>query len=113
MDAPKTTQSGVPPAAHTGAIPWVRLRSAASGPQLYKRMIAEADPKARAGDIVAVYDKTGAPYGAALYNPKSLIGLRLLQRGLEGFDPEAFFTEKIARAVDLRRGLLRLYDTTQ
>ncbi len=113
MDAPKTTQSGVPPAAHTGAIPWVRLRSAASGPQLYKRMIAEADPKARAGDIVAVYDKTGAPYGAALYNPKSLIGLRLLQRGLEGFDPEAFFTEKIARAVDLRRGLLRLDDTTQ
>ncbi|MEK9144697.1 MAG: class I SAM-dependent methyltransferase, partial [Elusimicrobiota bacterium] len=104
---------GVPPAAHTGAIPWVRLRSAASGPQLYKRMIAEADPKAKAGDIVAVYDKTGAPYGAALYNPKSLIGLRLLQRGLEGFDAEAFFTEKLARAVELRRGLLRLDDTTQ
>ncbi|MEK7656452.1 MAG: class I SAM-dependent rRNA methyltransferase [Elusimicrobiota bacterium] len=104
---------GIPPAAHSGAIPWVRLRSAASGPQLYKRMIAEADPKAKAGDIVAVYDKTGAPYGAALYNPKSLIGLRLLQRGLEGFDAEAFFTEKIARAVELRRGLLRLDDTTQ
>ena len=86
----------------------MRLRSAASGPQLYKRMIAETDPKARPGDVVAVYDKFDAPYGAALYNPKSLIALRLLSRGLNSFDVETFFKSRLERAVEHRRRTLGL-----
>ncbi|MDD5628486.1 MAG: class I SAM-dependent rRNA methyltransferase [Elusimicrobia bacterium] len=97
-----------PPAAHSGPLPWVKLRAASATANLYKRMIAQADPKARAGDLVAVYDKAGAPYGVALYNPKSLITLRLLSRELAGFDPEEFFAKRLARAVELRRSLLRL-----
>lgn len=101
-----------PPATHSLPIPWVRLRSASSGPQLYKRMLADVDPKARPGDIVAVYDKADAPYGAALYNPKSLIALRLLTRGLTGFDTEKFFEDRLRRAVDFRRNVLNLDKTT-
>src|SRR5277367_3507720 len=93
-------------------IPWVKLRSASSGVQLYKRMLGEVDPKARGGDVVAVYDKTGAPYGAALYNPKSLISLRLLSRGLIGFDPDKFFADKIQKAVAFRRDDLALDKST-
>jgi 23S rRNA (cytosine1962-C5)-methyltransferase len=101
------------PAAHALPIPWVRLRSAASGHQLYKRMIAEVDPKAKAGDLVAVYDRSDAPYGVALYNPRSLISLRLLTRGVGSFDADAFFADRIATAVEFRRGTLGLDATTE
>ncbi|OGR15555.1 MAG: hypothetical protein A3K53_07760 [Deltaproteobacteria bacterium RIFOXYB2_FULL_66_7] len=97
-----------PPAAHTGPLPWVKLRAASATANIFKRMIGEADPKSRAGDLVAVYDKSGAPYGVALYNPKSLITLRLLTRELAGFTPEKFFAERLARAVELRRDLFKL-----
>ena len=102
------TTPATPPPAHAGPLPWVKLRAASATANLYKRMIGEADPKARPGDLVAVYDKSGAPYGVALYNPKSLITLRLLTRELSGFDPEAFFAKRLARAVELRRDLLKL-----
>jgi 23S rRNA (cytosine1962-C5)-methyltransferase len=99
--------AGRPPA-HELPIPWVRLRSAASGHQLYKRMIGEADPKAKPGDVVALYDRSGAPFGVALYNPRSLIALRLLTRGVGGFDADAFFDERIGAAVEFRRNVLGL-----
>ncbi len=100
--------SGGAPAGHDGALPWVRLRSAGVGPHLYARMIGEVDPRAKPGDLVAVYDKSGAPYGAALYNPGSRIGLRMLSRGLKDFNPETALEERVARAVEFRRNILRL-----
>ncbi len=100
------------PASHALPIPWARLRSAASGHQLYKRMLGEVDPKAKPGDLVAVYDRADAPYGVALYNPRSLIALRLLTRGVGDFDAEAFFAERVATAVDFRRRVLGLDAST-
>ncbi|MDD5655693.1 MAG: class I SAM-dependent rRNA methyltransferase [Elusimicrobia bacterium] len=97
-----------PPAAHAGPLPWVKLRSASATANLYKRMIAETDPRAKPGDLVSVYDKAGAPYGIALYNPKSLVTLRLLTREHSAFDAEAFFAKTLGRAVELRRGILKL-----
>ncbi len=96
------------PKGHEIPIPWVRLRSTASGHQLYKRMVGDVDPKARPGDIVAVYDRFDAPYGVALYNPRSLIALRLLSRGVGSFDADAFFNERIATAVAFRKKILDL-----
>lgn len=100
------------PALHDLPIPWVRVRSAASGHQLFKRMLGEVDPKARPGDMVAVYDRNDAPYGVALYNPRSLIALRLLTRGIGKFDADAFFAERIGAAVEFRRGVLGLESVT-
>ena len=100
------------PAGHDLPIPWVRVRSAASGHQLYKRMLGEVDPKARPGDMVAVYDRNDAPYGVALYNPRSLIALRMLTRGIGKFDADAFFAGRIGDAVEFRRKVLGLETTT-
>ena len=102
-----------PPAAHTGTLPWVRLRAASATPNLFKRMIGEVSPQARPGDLVAVYDKADAPYGVALYNPRSLITLRLLTRELAGFDAEVFLKRRLAQAVELRRGLLKLDESSE
>ncbi|MBI5210498.1 MAG: class I SAM-dependent rRNA methyltransferase [Elusimicrobia bacterium] len=106
------TSNAVAPKSHAAALPWVRLRSAPAGPQAFRRMIAQADPKARPGDIVAVYDKSDAPYGAALYNPRSLVTLRFITRDLEGFEPGAFFRKMIGRAVGFRRDSLALDRST-
>ena len=100
------------PAGHELPIPWVRLRSAGSGHQLYKRMLGEVDPKAKAGDLVAVYDRSDAPYGVALYNPRSLIALRLLTRGVGSFNADEFFAARVATAVEFRRDVLGLDATT-
>jgi 23S rRNA (cytosine1962-C5)-methyltransferase len=89
-------------------LPWIKLRSASPGLSVYRRMVGETDPRAKAGDLVAVYDKSDAPYGVALYNPRSVITLRLLTRDVEGFDADAFFTARLERALELRRDVLKL-----
>lgn len=108
--SPEASARADPPPGHSGPLPWARLRSAAAGPQAFRRMVAGVDPRARPGDLVAVYDRSGAPYGVALYNPKSLITLRLLTRELAGFDEQSFFDERLKKAVGLRRELLKLDD---
>ncbi len=100
------------PTGHALEIPWVRLRSAASGPRIFKRMILDVDARARAGDVVAVYDKSDAPYGVALYNPKNVVALRLLTRGIGAFDLEAFFHSRLDDAVQFRQEILRLDKAT-
>jgi 23S rRNA (cytosine1962-C5)-methyltransferase len=74
-------------------------------------MVRAASPDARAGDIVAVFDKKGSRFGSAFYNPRSQIALRMLafdDRPLDG----AFFRGLFESAVDLRRKILRLDETT-
>ena len=50
------------PARHVLDIPWVRLRSASSGSQLFRRMISEVDRKAKNGDIVVALVHAGTEY---------------------------------------------------
>ena len=93
-------------------LPRVKLRSASPGPYVFKRMLGQVDPKARPGDLVAVYDKLDAPYGVGLYNPKSQIAVRMLARGRTDFSADTFFEERITEAVSLRRDFLKLDATT-
>lgn len=74
-------------------------------------MIASADPAARPGDLVAVYDKDRRLFGHAIYNPRSQIVLRMLRHGTEPID-EPFWRERLAAAVRLRRETLRLDEIT-
>jgi len=101
-----------PPPAHSGPLAWVKLRSASASPNLFKRMIDEIDFKARPGDFVAAYDRHGLAYGVALYNPKSLITLRLFSKDIPGFTPEAVFGKRIEEAVFLRKNVMKLDATT-
>jgi 23S rRNA (cytosine1962-C5)-methyltransferase len=105
------TDSAAPlPAARTEQ-PWVRLRSAAFAAFIFKRMIGEVSPDARPGDCVAVYDKHGALFGHGLYNPRSLITLRMLNFDQTPID-RAFWRQAIDRAASLRTKVLRLNDVT-
>jgi 23S rRNA (cytosine1962-C5)-methyltransferase len=74
-------------------------------------MIRAASADARQGDLVTVYDKTGQPFGAGLYNPKARVPLRVLFHG-EGPYSETDLETSIHRAVDLRLNNLKLPETT-
>ncbi|MDA8130349.1 MAG: class I SAM-dependent rRNA methyltransferase [Elusimicrobia bacterium] len=95
-----------------GGLPRVKLSHAPAGPNAFKRMIAEAD-RAEPGQLVAVYDKNGNPYGVGLYNPHSQITLRIFSReNPEDFDLDAYFASRVDRAVSLRRDVLKLPQRT-
>ncbi len=88
-----------------GAVsPWVQLRSASGNPLIFKRMVRAADPAARPGDVVNIYDKAGGLFGRGLYNPRSMIALRVLTHRDVAID-DAFWHGALSRAVDLRRQL--------
>lgn len=84
--------------------PFVQLRSASQNPLIFQRMVRGADPTARPGDVVSVYDKEGRYFGRGLYNPRSQIALRMLTWSDLAID-RAFWRQKLADAVELRRRL--------
>ena len=57
------------------------------------------------GDLVKIVDRDGLALGYGLWNPRSLISLRLLSRESEPPGPE-FWDRRIAEAVALRRNVL-------
>lgn len=73
-------------------------------------MIASADPAAQPGDVVAVVDRHGEPFGRALYNPRSQIALRMLTWDEAPID-DAFWDGKLKAAIELRR-MLRVAEST-
>ncbi len=68
-------------------------------------MIGQADPAARAGDIVAVYDKQDRLFGHGFYHDRSLIALRMLSYGPSPAD-DAFFRGRLAQAIEWRKRLI-------
>jgi 23S rRNA (cytosine1962-C5)-methyltransferase len=93
---------------HSGPEPWVQLRNANFHPLLYKKMVGAADPAARPGDFVTVYNRDGAVFGRGFYNPRSQIALRLLSFAGGGPPVEDLLRDRLADAVRLRRESLRL-----
>lgn len=61
-------------------------------------------PRISPGSLVRVRSCTGDSFGVGLYNPHSLITVRLLQTEAEELDVE-FFAERIERALTLRQRL--------
>ncbi len=94
-------QTGAP-AEHKYPYPWVRLRSGAPSPFIYRRMIEAVDPAAKAGDVVAVYNRHGQFFGHGFYHDRSQIGLRMLSYEPAAVD-DAFFARLINRACAWRR----------
>jgi 23S rRNA (cytosine1962-C5)-methyltransferase len=70
-------------------------------------MIGGASPQAKPGDLVAVYDKEGRPFGAALYNPSARVPLRMVYHGEEAFGEDQLLLV-LERAVELRQKWLGL-----
>lgn len=95
------------PASEARTTPWVTIRSTAFKTLVYDRMVAGASPDAQPGDLVAVYDRSERLLGRGLYNPRSRIAVRMLTHDPAPLD-DVFWQATLARAVSLRRDLLRI-----
>jgi 23S rRNA (cytosine1962-C5)-methyltransferase len=91
--------------------PWAQLKFVTFQPHIFPRMLGGVSPDAKAGDLVAVYDKLGQRIGAGLYNPRAKIPLRVVSHSAEPVG-EDYFEAALRRAVMLRRGWLKLDEQT-
>ena len=91
--------------------PWAQLKFVTFQPHIFPRMLGGVSPDAKAGDLVAVYDKLGQRLGAGLYNPRAKIPLRVVCHSAEPVG-EDYFEAALHRAVALRRGWLKLDEQT-
>src|SRR5262245_49462887 len=92
-------------------LPTVVVKSAGLHPLIFRKRLARVDRQAAAGDLVQVQDADGQPVGFGLYNPKSELALRMLSRANQPPD-EAWWTARLQAAVQLRREILRLDEST-
>jgi 23S rRNA (cytosine1962-C5)-methyltransferase len=92
------------------ALPAVRLKieRRSNHPWIFQKMVEKPVNKPKPGSIVDIHDNTGAWVGRGFYNGHSRISLRVLTENPDQAIDEAFFAEKIARAVSLRRDVLKL-----
>ncbi|MDA1266082.1 MAG: class I SAM-dependent rRNA methyltransferase [Planctomycetota bacterium] len=83
------------------------------GPWIFGRQVPRQDTPAD-GALVAVLDWSGRFVGHGLYNGRSDIRVRLLDRGKRSAldQPRAFLQRRLASAMRLRKKLLRLPEVT-
>ncbi len=81
-----------------------RRRNRADHLWIFSNEIQRCEGNPQTGDLVRVYE-TGRFIGCGIYNPKSLIAVRLYSRREEELD-ETLIKERIERAYQLRRSRL-------
>jgi 23S rRNA (cytosine1962-C5)-methyltransferase len=98
----------------TTTTPQVRLKIArrSSHPWIFQKMVEKPAQKLPPGTVVEVVDREGEWVGRGFYNGHSRIALRILSANPEEHVDEAFFRNRLGRAITLRRELLRLDDVT-
>ncbi|MBS0211882.1 MAG: class I SAM-dependent rRNA methyltransferase [Proteobacteria bacterium] len=97
------------------ANPVIRLKTArpashpnAQHPWIYQKMVDKPVARPKPGSVVEIHDNTGDWIGRGFYNGHSRITLRVLTTDAhEAIDAE-WFSRRIARAVALRREVLKL-----
>lgn len=84
-----------------------------SGPWIYGRQVPRQDTPAD-GSLVAVLDESGRFVGHGLYNGRSDIRIRLIERGKRSAldRPREFLLRRLAASARLRRKGLRLHEVT-
>lgn len=87
------------------------LRKPTRRPLVYAKQIVDLRGKVRPGDLVAVHADDGPPFAHGWFNPRAEIQLRMVSRG-ETPPDDAFWNDRLKRAVSLRRDGLRLDETT-
>jgi 23S rRNA (cytosine1962-C5)-methyltransferase len=90
-----------------GPLPAVCLRSVRLHPHLFRKLVDKVDPAACPGDVVAVQTPQGELLGHGLYNPRAEIAVRMLNFSAAPPGPD-FWDERLRRAVQLRRDVLKL-----
>lgn len=87
--------------------PWVEIKTFTFHPTIYKTMLGKVSPKAKAGDLVSVYDRRGEVFGTGLYNPDARVPLRMYRHGADAFG-EDDFEGLIDASIALRKEVLGL-----
>jgi 23S rRNA (cytosine1962-C5)-methyltransferase len=92
------------------ANPVVRLKieRRSNHPWIFQKMVEKPEPRPKPGSVVDIVDRDGTYAGRGFYNGHSRIALRVLTADPDEAVDEAFFARKIARAVQLRRDVLKL-----
>ena len=90
----------------------VRLRTVVPtvGPWIFRKMVGEPDPRTEPGSAVRVVDRDGKFVAQAFWNPRSELALRVLTREAAPVVDEKWFANTVARAIHLRREVLKLDD---
>ena len=92
-------------------LPAVTLSSVRRHPHIFRKLVGDVEPGARAGDLVVVRTPQGELFGHALFNPRAEIALRMLN--FDARRPGAeFWEDRLLRAVQLRRDMLHLDQST-
>lgn len=92
------------------SLPQVRLKIArrSSHPWIFQKMVEKPATRPPSGTVVDILDRDGQWVGRGFYNGHSRIALRVLTTDpAEAIDP-AFFTQRLSRAIALRRDWLGL-----
>ncbi|TBV72229.1 class I SAM-dependent rRNA methyltransferase [Pseudoxanthomonas winnipegensis] len=94
--------------------PAVRLKNAwrSSHPWIFQKLVDKPPQKPKPGTIVDVFGVDGDWVGRGFYNGHSRIAVRILETDPDVQVDAAWFHDKIAQAVSLRRDVLRLDETT-
>jgi len=86
----------------------LKIERRSNHPWIFQKMVEKPDPRPKPGSIVDIFDREGTFAGRGFYNGHSRIALRVLTADPDEAVDEAFFARKIARAVQLRRDVLKL-----
>jgi 23S rRNA (cytosine1962-C5)-methyltransferase len=92
------------------SLPQVRLKieRRSSHPWIFQKMVEKPATKIPGGSVVDILDRAGQWVGRGFYNGHSRIALRLLTADASEAIDGAFFERRLARALELRRGWLKL-----
>ena len=93
------------------SLPRIVVKSPTSHPFLYRKRLGDFDRTARHGALVQLMLPSGESFGYGLFNPRAEIAVRVLSHG-DAVPDEAWWADRIRSAVELRRAVLRLDDTT-
>jgi 23S rRNA (cytosine1962-C5)-methyltransferase len=86
----------------------LKIERRSNHPWIFQKMVEKPAQKPKPGTVVDIYDRDGVFAGRGFYNGHSRIALRVLTADPDEEVDEAFFTRKIAQAVQLRRDVLKL-----
>lgn len=95
-------------------LPVVRLKieRRSNHPWVFQKMVEKPVKKPANGAIVDVLDRDGKWVGRGIYNGHSRISLRILTENATESIDSAWFGRQIARAIELRRDVLKLDEVT-
>jgi 23S rRNA (cytosine1962-C5)-methyltransferase len=98
------------PPVESVSLPRIKLKIArrSSHPWIFQKMVEKPMSRLPAGSVVDIVDRDDQWVGRGFYNGHSRIALRVLTTDPQEIIDDAYFTRRLARAIELRRDWLGL-----